>query len=125
MIHHINYLVTRDQARECAVFWELLGFESVDPGDDLRDRAVWVRRAGQEIHFEHAPRDRQDAARIGEGPPAGHVALVVDDFDQVCAQIEARGGSVDHRTPYWGSPRAFITDPAGHRIEIMAHPPAE
>jgi len=24
---------------------------------------------------------------------------------------------------HWGSPRAFVLDPAGHQVELMAHPP--
>lgn len=123
MIHHVNYLVSQDQAHKCAEFWGLLGFATVDPGEGLRDRAVWVRREGQEIHFEYAPRDAADAARLGQGPPSGHVAIVVDDYEAVCTRLTDDGHAIDHRTPYWDSPRAFIADPAGHRIEIMAFAP--
>ncbi len=120
MIHHVNLQVSVEQAERCAEFYELLGFERVHPGEELAARAVWLERAGQQIHLEHTPRDGED---VYGDPASGHVAFVVEDYDETVDALLGAGYEVDSRAQYWGSPRCFTYDPAGNRVEIMAFAP--
>ncbi|MBJ7348432.1 MAG: VOC family protein [Thermoleophilaceae bacterium] len=122
MIHHVNFQIPHEQTEPCARFYELLGFERVYPGEELGARAVWLEKNGQQIHLEHTPRDGDDD--VYGDPSAGHIALVLEEYEEVVDELIANDYEVEPRTEYWGSPRAFIYDPVGHRIEIMAYAPA-
>lgn len=69
-------------------------------------------------------RDR-DGVDISESPEPcpGHIALVVEQYDAVVNALEAAGASVEPRSEYWGSPRAYVRDPAGHLVELMEFAP--
>jgi catechol 2,3-dioxygenase-like lactoylglutathione lyase family enzyme len=58
-------------------------------------------------------------------PPEGHVAVVVADFDATIAKLGVAGFEADRRKEHWGSPRAFVRSPAGHRVELMAFAPPD
>jgi catechol 2,3-dioxygenase-like lactoylglutathione lyase family enzyme len=93
----------------------LLGFREVEPPEALRERAVWLERERTQIHL-----------MLVDDPvvaPQGHVAVVVDDYERTFAALREAGRDPRPRTEHWGSPRAFVHDPAGHRVEIMAFPP--
>jgi hypothetical protein len=51
------------------------------------------------------------------------VAVVADDYDATIARLRDAGYDVDPRGQHWGSPRAFVSAPGGHRVEVMAAPP--
>jgi hypothetical protein len=38
--------------------------------------------------------------------------------------LRAGGHEVEPRAEHWGAPRAFTRAPGGHRVELMAAPPA-
>ena len=40
------------------------------------------------------------------------------------ARLRAAGLAPQPRAEYWGAPRSFVRSPAGHRVEVMAAPPA-
>ena len=48
---------------------------------------------------------------------------VVDDYAATLDRLRAAGHPVKPRPEHWGAPRAFITSPGGHRVEVMAAPP--
>ncbi len=104
MIQHVG-LECRDFEAEVA-FWELLGFAEVE---SLVDGARWLQRGGTQIHLLFAEKPAT----------AGHVAVVVEDYERVRTQL---GG--DPRREYWGSPRTQVWSPAGHLVELMAWPPS-
>ena len=57
----------------------------------------------------------------GELPPENHVAFKVEDVDAVCGQLQGAGLAVE-RPPqdyYWGR-SAYLRDPDGHLIELIA-----
>ena len=99
----------------CAAFYSLLGFRQVEPPETLRERAVWLERGGTQIHLMHVDEPTT--------PPEGHVALVVDDYERTLAALREAGRDPEPRREHWGSPRAFVRDPAGNRVELMAFPP--
>ncbi len=115
MIHHVALEVRRDDVGESERFWSLLGFARVEPPPSLAGRAVWVERDGTQIHL-----------LLTDDPvatPEGHVAVVARDYDTTLGALRDAGFAPQPRTEHWGSPRAFVRAPAGHRVEVMAFPP--
>lgn len=104
------------QAEDCAAFWQLLGFERVEPPATLAHRTTWLQRGGTQIHLLHA--DDPIA------PPQGHAAVVAPDYEPTLTALRDAGFEPDPRPEHWGAPRCFVRDPAGHRVEVMAAPPS-
>src|SRR3954470_5900645 len=115
MLQHVSVEVPPDRVDACVAFWRLLGFEQVIPPPSLRDRFTWVERAGTQIHlmpFE----DPVTTVR-------GHAAVVVDDYEAALARLREHGFESRPGSNAWGAPRAFVRDPAGNHVEVMAAPP--
>ena len=115
MIQHVALETRRADGDAARAFWRLLGFEEVDPPPTLRDRAAWLERAGTQVHllWEDSP----------VAPPEGHVAVVVEGYDETLDRLRSVGFEVEPRTEHWGAPRSFVRLPGGHRIELMSAPP--
>ena len=114
MIQHIAREVRRDEIPECVAFYSLLGFAEVPLPDSLAGRAIWLQLGPAQLHLLLA----EDAR-----PERGHVAVVVDDYEATLEALRAAGHEVDPRRAHWGSPRAYVHDPAGHLVEVMAFAP--
>lgn len=95
-------------------FFELLGFERVEPPETLRE-FTWVERDGTQIHL--MPREEPVV------PQVGHIAVVTPDFEATLARLEDAGHKAERRREHWGSPRAWAIAPSGHRVELMTAPP--
>jgi catechol 2,3-dioxygenase-like lactoylglutathione lyase family enzyme len=115
VIHHVGVEVEQRDVERSVSFWELLGFERVEPPAALA-RFTWLERGGTQIHLLPA-----EAPTV---PSAAHVAVVVPDFEGALAALTEAGFEVDRRNEYWGAPRAKATAPGGHVVELMAAPPA-
>jgi catechol 2,3-dioxygenase-like lactoylglutathione lyase family enzyme len=115
MIQHVAVETRPGDAEACAAFFALIGFVEVEPPPTLRDRARWLQRGPTQVHLLFADDP--------EVPPRGHLAVVVDDFETVVAALREAGHHVEPRAEHWGSPRAYVRDPAGHLVELMAFPP--
>ena len=115
MIHHVALEVRERDAEACVRFWAILGFNEVEPPETLTGATRWLERGGQQIHLFLV--DEPVA------PPRGHVAIIAPDYDGALERLFAAGHPIDPRREHWGSPRAFVTDPAGHRVELMAFAP--
>jgi catechol 2,3-dioxygenase-like lactoylglutathione lyase family enzyme len=116
VIHHVALETCPSDGPAAIAFWVELGFESVAPPPSLDDRAAWLERDGTQIHLLWT-----DAPTVA---PAGHVAVVVPNYEATLARLRAAGHDIDSRTEHWGSPRAFVHAPGGHLVELMAAPPA-
>lgn len=116
MLQHVTIEVRRADVEECLRFYALLGFERVEPPESLAGRAVWVEREGTQVHL--MPVD--DPAV----PPQGHHAVLVADYEAALAALRSAGFEPEPRQEHWGSPRSFVLNPAGHRVEVMAGSPA-
>jgi catechol 2,3-dioxygenase-like lactoylglutathione lyase family enzyme len=115
MIQHVALEVREQDVEACVRFWALLGFDQVAAPEALAARATWFQAGGTQIHLLYA-----------EQPvvaPEGHVAVVVEDHDAALVALREAGFDPQPRTQYWGSPRAFVRCPAGHRVELMAFAP--
>jgi catechol 2,3-dioxygenase-like lactoylglutathione lyase family enzyme len=115
MIQHVALEVREQDVEACVRFWAMLGFEQVAAPAALSARSTWVQAAGTQIHLLYA---EQPVAA-----PEGHVAVVVEDHEATLAALRDAGFDPQPRTEYWGSPRAFVRSPGGHRVEIMAFAP--
>jgi catechol 2,3-dioxygenase-like lactoylglutathione lyase family enzyme len=115
MIQHVALEVSPERASACRAFYALLGFEPVEAPPALRERALWLERRGTQVHLL--------LAGDPVAAPEGHVAVVVDDYPRALEALREAGHDPRPRTEHWGAPRAFVRDPAGHRVELMAFPP--
>lgn len=116
MIQHVALEVGADDVAACVRFWALLGFAQVQAPAALAARSTWVQAAGgTQIHLLHAA--------APDVPREGHVAVVVADWDATLDALREAGFEPAQRTRYWGSPRAFVRSPGGHRVELMAFAP--
>ena len=122
MIDHVNFQMPERLARECATFYELLGFARMEPPAELGQRSIWLSGGTAALHLEFALADGSAVSVAPLGGP-GHVAIVVPEYARVRAALRAAGVTVDQRTEYWNSPRCFVADPAGNRLELMEFAP--
>jgi catechol 2,3-dioxygenase-like lactoylglutathione lyase family enzyme len=81
---------------------------------------VWLERSGTQIHLVFVT--DADAA---ERRHSGHVGVIVDRYPETVEALRAAGREVEPRTAHWGSPRAYVRDPAGYLVELMAWAPGE
>lgn len=116
MLQHVALEVRAEDAGAEVAFWGLLGFVEVPPPETLSRRTRWLERGATQVHLLFA-----DAPVV---PPVGHVAVVAKAFAETCARLAATGRIPELRREHWGVPRAFVSSPAGHRVELMAAPPA-
>jgi catechol 2,3-dioxygenase-like lactoylglutathione lyase family enzyme len=115
VIQHVAIEVRPADVEACVAFWALLGFARVAAPAALAARSTWVQSGETQIHLLYA-----DAPVV---PAQGHVAVVVADHAATLAALRDAGFEPRPRTEYWGSPRAFVRCPAGHRVELMAFAP--
>jgi len=115
MLQHVTLEVGRDQVDACVAFWSQLGFEHVTPPPSLRDRFIWVERAGTQIHL--MPLDAPVTT------DQGHAAVVVDDYDRAIESLRDEGFELRAGSNAWDAPRSFVRDPAGNLVELMSKPP--
>jgi catechol 2,3-dioxygenase-like lactoylglutathione lyase family enzyme len=115
MLHHVGIEVAPAEVEAAAAFFELLGFERVEPPPTLQ-RYTWLEREGTQIHL--MPEAEPTV------PSPGHLALVVPDFEAAVARLREAGFEPEAKRAHWGAPRALAVAPGGHRVELMAAPPA-
>jgi catechol 2,3-dioxygenase-like lactoylglutathione lyase family enzyme len=118
VLQHVSLEVPAPEGDASVEFWGLLGFESVEPPDAIADYVRWVERGGTQIHLILT-----DPASASV-PELGHCAVVVDDFGRTVERLRASGHEVAEARELWGARRAFAVAPGGHRVELMASPPA-
>jgi catechol 2,3-dioxygenase-like lactoylglutathione lyase family enzyme len=114
MLQHVGIEVAPADLERSVEFWQLLGFERVEPPETLAE-FTWLEREGTQIHL--MPTESPTV------PPHGHVAVVAPDFDEAVERLAAAGFEVERRSEHWGAPRAKAAAPGGHVVELMAAPP--
>jgi Glyoxalase/Bleomycin resistance protein/Dioxygenase superfamily len=115
MLHHVGLEIAPRDAEAAVGFFELLGFERVEPPETLRE-FTWLERAGTQVHL--MPEEEPTV------PSPGHLAVVVDDFDGTVARVREAGFEIELKREHWDERRALAIAPGGHRVELMAAPPA-
>ena len=115
VIQHVSLEVAAEVGDVTVAFWALLGFDRVDPPVSLADRAAFLQGGPAQIHLIWAGGD--------VAPARGHVAVVVEDYEGTVAALRAAGHEGDPRAEHWGSPRAYVRDPADNLVELMDFAP--
>lgn len=115
MLHHVGIEIRPADIPRTVELFELLGFEQVEPPSSLA-QYTWLERDGTQVHL--MPEEEPTV------PPRGHLAVVAPDFERTLARLGEAGFEVERRREHWGAPRAIVTAPGGHRVELMASPPA-
>ncbi|HWC49355.1 MAG TPA: VOC family protein [Solirubrobacterales bacterium] len=115
MLHHVGVEVVPAEIEAAAGFFELLGFARVQPPETLRE-FTWLEHSGTQVHL--MPEEQPTV------PSPGHLAVVVEDFEGTVARVREAGFKVEPKREHWGQPRALAIAPGGHRVELMAAPPA-
>ena len=116
MLQHVGIEIEPGEVEAAVAFFELLGFERVEPPPALRERYTWVEREGTQIHL--MPEDSPTL------PRRGHIAIVVEDFEATLAALRERGFDVPQADEPWGAPRTKVHAPGGHLVELMSAPPS-
>ena len=114
VLHHVGIEVSPEDVERAVELFTLLGFERVEPPASLREY-TWLERGGTQVHL--MPQEEPVA------PPRGHLAVVVPDFEEALARLAEHGFEPEPRREHWGAPRALVTAPGGHRVELMAAAP--
>jgi catechol 2,3-dioxygenase-like lactoylglutathione lyase family enzyme len=114
VLHHVGIEVAPPDLERSVLFWELLGFERVEPPASLTE-FTWLEREGTQIHLMPT-----EAPTV---PARGHIAVVPSDFEAAVAGLAEAGFEVERRREHWGAPRAKAHAPGGHTVELMAAPP--
>ncbi len=115
MLHHVGIEVAPADVERAAELFELLGFAPVEPPPALAE-FTWLERGGTQVHL--MPTEQPTAA------PRGHLAVVAPDFAATVAGLREAGFEVEPRRNHWDAERAIVHAPGGHRVELMAAPPA-
>lgn len=115
-VQHVTLELRRSDVDACVGFYELLGFDRVEPPPSLADRAAWMQAGATQIHLMWV-----DDPVV---PPRGHVAVVAPAYDAVVGALRSAGFEVEPRAEHWGAARSYVRDPAGHLVEVMAAPPS-
>jgi catechol 2,3-dioxygenase-like lactoylglutathione lyase family enzyme len=120
MIHHITREIPPSQLPACVSFYALLGFQAVPAPPGIAARAVWLERSQEgvrtQVHLMPAE---------GAEPASGHFGVVCPDYERTCQELRQAGHEPEPRAQHWGSPRAYVRDPFGNLVEIMAWPPGQ
>jgi catechol 2,3-dioxygenase-like lactoylglutathione lyase family enzyme len=115
MLHHVGIEVAPADIGRMVEFWQALGFIQVEPPTTLSE-FTWLEKEGTQIHL--MPTDSPTV------PSRGHTAVIAPDFERTFADLRERGFEIESRREHWGAPRALAIAPGGHRVELMAAPPA-
>lgn len=121
-------LVIADPERSRAFYVGVLGLEEVPRPPTFDFPGLWVQVGEQQLHLigeaeagrarEVHPGYRRNEVATGY---ATHVAIVVDDLEEMLAGVRERGGEIvgGPRARGDGILQAYLTDPDGHVVELM------
>lgn len=93
----------------------VLGLDKVTKPPELAVRGgCWFARGSLRIHLG-VETDFRPARKA-------HPALRASGFAELVARVEAAGHSPWEDGPFEGSPRVYVDDPFGNRIELISEP---
>ena len=107
-VHHVSINVD-DVDGAVAFYCGTLGLEQRLDRPDFSFGGAWLDAGAQQVHLVE-----------GTTPPGHgqHFALLVDSLDDVVAELRSRGVEVSDPRVVGSSRQAFLSDPAGNRIEL-------
>ena len=113
-LHHVSINV--DDVPAARDFYiRVLGLTERADRPDFSFGGAWLDAGNQQIHLIEA-----------DVPPSlgQHFALAVTDLDAAVAELRGLGVAVTDPVPVGPGRQAFLTDPAGNRIELQEPPVA-
>ena len=116
MLHHVSIEVSPTDADRFGELLSAIGFTAIDAPTPLGDAVRWFDGDGTQVHLILT-----EGATV---PALGHAAFVAPGFDATLSSLADLGFEVQEARELWGERRAFVLAPGGHRIELMAAPPA-
>lgn len=108
-VHHVSINVD-DVDAALAFYVEGLGLRVRSDRPPLSFGGAWLDAGGQQVHLIEAPvpSDRGQ-----------HFALAVADLAAAVAELRGRGIEVSEPQAVGASLQAFLSDPAGNRVELQ------
>jgi glyoxylase I family protein len=108
-LHHVSINVD-DVAAARDFYTRVLGLAERTDRPAFSFGGAWLDAGDQQVHLIEA-----------DVPPSlgQHFALAVADLDAAVAELRGLGVSVTDPVPVGPGRQAFLTDPAGNRIELQ------
>lgn len=127
-LHHTTITAHPDKLKETISFYEnLCDLTPIMTPPGLKN-AIWYEMLGTDNGAQLHIYITKEAQPLCGG---AHISFVVsgrhDDGDvyrRVVALAKREGFFLGEGTQYWGSPRCFIMDPAGNRVELLQFSPS-
>lgn len=115
-LHHASVIISDMQAARN--FYEnVLGLTPSPKRPVLAYDGVWYEIGNNQIHLLQVPNPDAAAQRPEHGGVDRHVALVVDDFDQLMENLDHAG--VPYSVSKSGRRALFCRDPDGNAVELI------
>jgi len=116
-IAHASFLVA-DVARSLQFYCGVLEFQTNDGRPDFGFDGAWldIVDTGQQIHLMQLPNPDSQKGRPEHGGRDKHIALVVDDLEQLAERLEAAGVTFSRSKS--GRAAFFCRDPDGNALEF-------
>lgn len=116
---HTSVLVSN--LAEARTFYE--GVLELKPSPNRPEMAfdgVWYEIGAQQIHLLVLPNPDPVTGRPEHGGRDRHIALGVDNLDQLKSELE--GAGIAYTMSRSGRPALFCRDPDGNALELVANP---
>ncbi len=113
--HHASLLVA-DTGRALAFYRDLLGLEIL-PRPDLGYPGAWLAIGDHQLHLLELPNPDPVTGRPGHGGRDRHLALVVEDLDDLARRLDDTG--VAYTRSRSGRRALFCRDPDGNALEFI------
>lgn len=116
-IHHITFL-SGDLAKSRAFYEEVIGLQADLRRPDMSFDGVWYDIApNQQIHLMLLPDPEAGLQRPAHGGRDRHVALYVNDLQQLRVRLEAE--NIPYTLSQSGRPALFCRDPDQNALEFI------
>jgi catechol 2,3-dioxygenase-like lactoylglutathione lyase family enzyme len=117
--HHTSLLVS-DLAAARGFYEGVLQLAPSTKRPEMTFDGVWYEIGAQQIHLLVLPNPDPVTGRPEHGGRDRHIALGVDDLEQLILSLEQAG--IPYTMSRSGRPALFCRDPDGNALEFMARP---
>jgi len=119
-LHHVSLIVAHTE-RSLRFYRDLLGLKVAQDRPDLGYPGAWLELGEAQIHLLELPNPDPLEGRPEHGGRDRHLALQVDDFDELVEKLQRAG--VSYTTSRSGRRALFCRDPDQNAVEIIAANP--
>ena len=119
-LHHVSVIVA-DTEKSLQFYRDLLGLTVCSNRPDLGYPGAWLQLEGAQIHLLELPNPDPLEQRPEHGGRDRHLALQVDDINQLKKRLEASG--IAYTNSRSGRQALFCRDPDQNAVEIIAGGP--